>query len=101
MYAGNQHCPPSWIEANYLSGPKWFLGRPLRKVLRSVAHVGPGAGLRARLPENHRRGARSTPLIGSCFTEADRSALRAGAPRLHEREVAYDRLANGPGRLVA
>jgi hypothetical protein len=41
--AGNQHYPPSWVEASTLLG-QVVLGRPLQQELRSGAYVGPGAG---------------------------------------------------------
>src|ERR1700722_11076908 len=41
--AGNRHHPPSWVEAT-TCWIKWLLGRPLQRVLRSGASVGPGAG---------------------------------------------------------
>jgi hypothetical protein len=49
---------------------KWLLGRPLRRVLRSGAYLGPGAGTCSRLPGIHRPQAPASPVVNHRATPA-------------------------------
>jgi hypothetical protein len=104
--AGNQHYPPSWVEAPISLG-QVVMGRPLQRELRSGAYVGPGAGPSCPAPGDTRvgrgaglphlpaglretavrergdsRGGTSCGAGRPLPSQARRPALRAVAPRL-------------------
>jgi hypothetical protein len=83
----------------HLAGPKWLLGRPLQRELRSGASVGPGAGPCARLPEfcPHWTAARRT----NCPLHLDSVFLHSCCALLEAQHDLPNLRASGPKNSVS